>query len=133
MYEYEDEILADRLNAQPTIFRGCTSSELTVIAIFSAIVWIPVCLMVATALGNTVSGLTFGAIAIGMTMFIVATLFQKIKRGRPEGYYQQLIEIAMDKYGLKKAPYIRETGYWSIGRDKYYDQLYQSYKKRTEA
>ena len=35
-----DDILADRLNAEPAIFKGCSSSELGVIVGLAALVWI---------------------------------------------------------------------------------------------
>ena len=36
------DILADRLNAEPAIFKGCSSSELGVIVVVAALVWMPV-------------------------------------------------------------------------------------------
>ena len=36
------DILADRLNAEPAIFKGCSSSELGVIVGVAALVWLPV-------------------------------------------------------------------------------------------
>lgn len=123
-----DEILADRLNGQPTIFRGCTSQELTAIAIISTLFWIPVMVMVLGALGNFAAGFSIGAILIGATMFVVATIFQKIKRGRPEGYYQQKLECIMEDRGLRKSHYIRRSGYWSLGRTKRDKSLYFYYQ-----
>ena len=131
MYD-DDEILADRLNGQPTIFRGCTSQELTAIAILSTIFWIPVMVMVLGALGNYAAGFSIGAILIGATMFVVATIFQKIKRGRPEGYYQQQLECILEDQGLKRSHYIRRTGNWSLGRTERDNRLLQYYLKEVK-
>jgi conjugative transfer region protein (TIGR03750 family) len=41
------DILADRLNAEPVIFKGCSSSELGVLVGAAALVWLPFSLMLA--------------------------------------------------------------------------------------
>lgn len=134
MFE-DEEILADRLNQQPTIFRGCTSQELTTIAWVSAVVWIPICVFITGIFGNYAVGFSIGGIAIGLTMFVLATIFQKIKRGRPDGYYQQLIDCFLEDNGFRKSKFIRKTGLWSTGRTEYNDKRlkgYQNYLKQQQ-
>jgi len=46
----------------------------------------------------------------------MAGLFQRLKRGRPDGYYQQQIAIWLSDHGLRRAPFIRRSGAWDIGR-----------------
>ena len=36
-----DAVLADRLNAESVIFRGCSSPELGVIVVMAAVFWLP--------------------------------------------------------------------------------------------
>lgn len=115
-----DEILADRLNEQPVIFRGCSSSELGAIAGLAAAVWIPVFVLIAGLLGNFAMGFSIGGIMIGVTVVVIATIFQKVKRNRPDGYYQHLLMCLLEDRGLWKSKFIRRTGYWSLGRTGYY-------------
>jgi conjugative transfer region protein (TIGR03750 family) len=61
-------------------------------------------------------GLAFPA-AVGLS-WVVAHLFQRIKQGKPKGYWKQRILLVVDDIGLMPALYVRRSGYWSIGRDK---------------
>ena len=38
---HRDDILADRLNVEPVIFKGCSSSELGALVGVAALVWLP--------------------------------------------------------------------------------------------
>jgi conjugative transfer region protein (TIGR03750 family) len=111
-----DDILADRLNAEPAIFKGCSSSELGVIVGVAALVWLPGSLLLAGLLGAVTMG--FGLAGVGVVASVVATasLFQRLKRNRPDGYYQQRFVIWLNDRGLLRAPFIRRSGPWDIGR-----------------
>ncbi|MCP5083171.1 MAG: DUF3487 family protein, partial [Alphaproteobacteria bacterium] len=63
-----DDILADRLNAEPAIFKGCSSSELGIIVGVAALIWLPVTLLLAGLLGAVTMG--FGIAGMG----VVATV-----------------------------------------------------------
>lgn len=115
-----DEILADRLNSQPSIFRGCSSAELGAIAGIAGAIWVPVCVIVAGMLGNFAIGFSIGGIMIGLTVVVMATIFQKIKRNRPDAYYQHLLACFLEDIGIWKSRFIRRTGYWGVGRSNYY-------------
>lgn len=111
-----EEILADRLNEQPAIFRGCSSTELGAISGIAAAIWIPVCVVVAGMLGNFAIGFSIGGIMIGVTVVVMATIFQKVKRNRPDGYYQHLLFCMLEDLGVWKSKFIRRSGFWSVGR-----------------
>jgi len=112
----EDGLQAGHLDAEPTIFRGCTYTELGVIVALSLLFWLPASLTFAGLLGRLSMGLgaaTFGVIG---TVVYTAGLFQKVKRGRPEGYYQARVAVWLHDLGLRDSGYIRRTGAWDIGR-----------------
>lgn len=111
-----DEILADRLNVQPAIFRGCSSSELGAIVGIGAAIWLPICVVVAGMLGNFAIGFSAAGIMIGVTVVIIATIFQKVKRNRPDAYYQHLLVCFFEDLGVWRSRFIRKTGYWALGR-----------------
>jgi conjugative transfer region protein (TIGR03750 family) len=110
------EILADRLNAEPVIFRGCSSTELGMIVGVAVLVWLPLSLLLAWLLGAITMGFGIAGVGVVATVVVCATLFQRIKRGRPEGYYQQRIRIRLHDLGLRRSPWVRRSGAWDIGR-----------------
>ena len=112
----QQEILADRLNSEPSIFRGCSSSELGMIVSLSVLVWLPLSLLLAWLLGAVTMGFGFAGVGVVVTVVACATIFQRIKRGRPEGYYQQQIQIYLHDFGLRRSPWVRSSGAWDIGR-----------------
>lgn len=112
----DHEILADRLNAEPAIFRGCSSSELGMIVGLAIVIWLPLSLLLAWLLGAITMGFGIAGVGVVATVVVMATLFQRIKRGRPEGYYQQWLRIRLQSMGLYRVPWVLRSGSWDLGR-----------------
>jgi len=110
------ETLADRVNSEPVIFKGCSSSELGVIVAVAALVWLPLSLLSAGLLGAITMGFGLAGVGIVATVVVVATIFQRLKRNRPDGYYLQRFVIALHDAGIRRSVLIRRTGVWDIGR-----------------
>jgi len=113
---YRDETLADRLNVEPAIFKGCSSSELGLIVGVAALVWLPLSLLLAGLMGAITMGFGIAGVGVVGTVIVMAGLFQRLKRGRPDGYYQQQALIWLSGRGLRHALFIRRSGAWDIGR-----------------
>ena len=111
-----DECLADRLNVEPAIFKGCSSSELGVIVGVAAAVWLPVSLILSGLLGAVTMGFGIAGVGVVATVVVTASLFQRLKRNRPDGYYQQRFVIWLHDRGFRRAPFVRRSGAWDIGR-----------------
>ena len=114
-----DDTLADRLNAEPAIFKGCSSSELGVIVGLAALVWLPASLVLAGLMGAVTMGFGLAGVGVVATVVVTATLFQRLKRNRPDGYYQQRFVIWLHDKGLRRSAVIRRSGSWDIGRTGY--------------
>ena len=112
----DHEILADRLNAEPAIFKGCSSSELGMIVGLAIVVWLPFSLLLAWLLGAVTMGFGIAGVGVVATVVVLATLFQRIKRGRPEGYYQQWLRIRLHELRIYRTPWVLRGGSWDIGR-----------------
>lgn len=110
------DILADRLNAEPAIFKGCSSSELGVIVGVAALVWLPVSLILAGFAGAVTMGFGIAGVGIVATVVVTASLFQRLKRNRPDSYYQQRVVLWLDDRGLRRSPFVHRSGAWGIGR-----------------
>ena len=98
------------------IFKGCSASELGGIVGVAALVWLPLSLILAGLAGAVTMGFGLAGIGIVATVLVTASLFQRLKRNRPDGYYQQRIVLWLDDRGMKRAPFIRRSGSWDIGR-----------------
>ena len=107
----------ERINDEAIIIRGMTSSELRVAMIISFVVWLPLSIFIGIAVGHPMMGL--GLVGVGgiASILFIGTIFQKVKRNKPDGYYQQLVIILMSKTGLKKLPFLKYSGHWSVGRN----------------
>ena len=113
------DILADRLNAEPAIFKGCSSSELGVIVGVATLIWLPLCLLLAGLMGAVTMGFGLAGIGVVATVVVTAALFQRLKRNRPDGYYQQRFVIWLHDKGLRRSTLVRRSGSWDIGRSGY--------------
>lgn len=110
------ETLADRLNQEPVIFRGSTHSELGLILLLATLFWLPVCLLIAACLGAPAMGLGLAMVGVLVTIVFGSTWFQRIKRGRPDYYYQHRLMISLHRVGLRKSRLILRSGVWDLGR-----------------
>ena len=109
--------LTDRVNADPPIFNGMTASEGVKIAVLCLIVYIIVggLLTLLTGVWPILPGVTlFGTIA---TLWYGSLYLAKIKRNRPEGYYNLAINLWLAARGFAKHKFILRSDYWSLGRD----------------
>lgn len=80
------------------------------------VVWLPFSLLLAWSLGAITMGFGIAGVGVVATVVVLATLFQRIKRGRPEGYYQQWLRIRLQLWGLSSTPWVLRTGSWDMGR-----------------
>lgn len=112
-----NDILASRLNFDVIAFRGNTRGEMIMIGLTS--------LFGTAFLLGIVAKLTLGMAMIGIGLsfpiaipigWAIATLFQKLKDGKPKGYVKQRFILWLDSAGLKRAPFIRNSGKWSVRR-----------------
>ncbi|MDN3519011.1 TIGR03750 family conjugal transfer protein [Aquisalimonas lutea] len=106
----------ERLNEEPAIFRGCSSSELVGILVGAIGFWLPTLVLVGFAVGYPMVGVGGAAAATLATVFVAATVFQRIKRGRPIGYYQQLAILVLHRARIRRAPIVLRSGPWDLGR-----------------
>ncbi len=86
------------------------------IAFLSLVLCVPVSVIVLSTMGYAMVGIGMGFLAsIGLTV-VFATMLQRMKRGRPAGYYQLQIRLALDRYGIYRLNVTKRSGHWDIGR-----------------
>lgn len=112
-------MLAERLNSEPAIFRGCGSSELGIMVAVAAAVWLPLSLALAGLAGAVTMGFGLAGIGTVGTVVLLASVFQRLKRNRPDGYYQQRFRLWLAARGLRRAPFVHRSGAWDLGRTRH--------------
>ena len=78
--------------------------------------WLPASLLLAGLMGAVTMGFGLAGVGVVATVVATASLFQRLKRNRPDGYYQQRFAIWLDERGLRRSTFIRRSGPWDIGR-----------------
>jgi len=61
-------------------------------------------------------GVGVGVLSIIAWVFVCSTILQRLKRNKPNGYYQLSIRLFLEDKGLIKSKFIRESRVWDIGR-----------------
>ncbi|WP_235015261.1 DUF3487 family protein [Oceanicoccus sp. KOV_DT_Chl] len=75
-----NELLPLRLNAEPSIFRGCSLSELMLLVTVGGIVLVPGSVIVCGLFGYLMMGVGIGLLLVIAWVVIGATALQKLKR-----------------------------------------------------
>jgi len=110
------DVLANRLNAEPNVFKGCSSTELGFIVVASILLWLPITTVLAWLFGAPAMGLGLAGIAIVLNVVIAASVMQRLKRGRPDAFYRHAFVLKLDRLGWNRSPFICRAGHWSLGR-----------------
>ncbi|MGS2722117.1 TIGR03750 family conjugal transfer protein [Porticoccus sp. GXU_MW_L64] len=111
-----NDLLPIRLNAEPTIFRGCSLSELMLLVIIGSSTLVPLSVIICGLFGYLMMGVGLGLLLVIAWVVIGATVMQKLKRGRPLGYYQLRLRLWLEDCHLIRSPFIRKSQVWDIGR-----------------
>lgn len=111
-----NELLPVRLNAEPSIFRGCSLSELMLLVTVGGIALVPASIIICGLFGYLMMGVGIGLLLVIAWVVIGATVLQKLKRGRPLGYYQLRLRLWLEDLHLLRSSFIRQSQVWDIGR-----------------
>jgi conjugative transfer region protein (TIGR03750 family) len=114
--EFDDDamLLADRVNIEPPIFRGCSDSELVQLAAVLTVVNLPLSLVIAIGIGKPLYFL--GMVMLGdlFGIWFGAGWFQRQKRGRPDYFYIHRARLWLSRRGIWRLRLIHRTGAWDV-------------------
>ena len=116
MVNKRNELLPLRLNAEPSIFRGCSLSELMMLVISGGATLVPVSVVICGLIGYLMMGVGIGLLLIIAWVVVGATLLQKLKRGRPLGFYQLRLRLWLEDRRVIRPSFIRHSHVWDVGR-----------------
>lgn len=112
----EERTVYERINNEPVIFRGLSSSELQTGLIVTVVTLLPICALIGYLLDRLLVGFGMIGILTMISLLFMGTVFQRIKRGRPDGFYQQRTSIVLSQLGFSANKAVKYNGRWSNGR-----------------
>lgn len=109
--------LTDRANREPVILRGLTSSEAQAVIFIVMPIYTVIGLVVAFATKMWALGVLIASLAPMLTVWTVAGWIAKVKRNKPDYYYQHRFKLWLAEKGLIKSRFIDHDGFWETGLD----------------
>lgn len=106
----------DRVNVEPAILLGLSSSEAvwTIAAAFA--LWVPVGIVVGLLTRTMAIGVLVATLMPLATVYLAALKMAAVKRDRPDLYYLHLFRQSLARRGLRRSRFITHTGGWDLGR-----------------
>ncbi len=108
-------VLADRVDGEPPAILGLTTTEVLMVSIGVGLGLLPLVLLISLAVG-------LGPVALSLTGFFFlggvyagSVVLRRLKRGRPQGYYQVMFSVLMQRL-FGGNTFLLRNGPWSIGR-----------------
>lgn len=112
----QPDLLADRVDTEPPIFRGCSSSELLAMLIISIATWLPLSILVALLLNRPPFFLGILAVGVLGSIYLGAGVFYRIKRNRPDHYYVHAVKKFLHIRKIHSAHFTWRSGLWDVSR-----------------
>lgn len=104
-----------RVNVEPPVLNGMAATEATWIAVLSVAGYGFVGLLVILTTGVWQIGLALPTFGTAFTLWSASLRLAKLKRGRPDYYYEHAIQRWMATRGLSRERFLTRTGFWSVG------------------
>lgn len=111
-----EDLLAERLNHEPVVLLGYTDSEFAFAVKVACLIAFPSTLGIGFTFGKPLPGLA-GGFLLALALVVAGGKFMaRLKRGKPDFYYQTRLKLALQDYGLGHSGILRYRGTMSIGR-----------------
>jgi len=111
-----DDLLAERLNQEPIVLLGYTDSEFGFAVKVACALAFPATLVIGFMAGKPLPGLA-GGFLVALALVVAGGKFMvRLKRGKPDFYYQTRMKLALQRYGFGHSGLLRYPGTLSIGR-----------------
>ena len=111
-----DDLLAERLNHEPVVLLGYTDTEFALAVKAACLLAFPTTLFIGFAFGKPLPGLAGGFLLALALVVAGGKLMVRLKRGKPDFYYQTKLKLALQRYGFGHSGLLRYGGTMSIGR-----------------
>ena len=108
--------LPDRVNAEPPIIKGLSSTESKWAIGLAVLVWFPVGSLVGLVVHQLPVAVLIIATGPIATVWLAAGQMAKLKRNRPDHYYLHLLLHWAASVHLIRSGFVTHSGAWDIGR-----------------
>ncbi len=108
--------VTDRINAEPSILRGLSSTEALIAIAVSFAFWIPVSLLIGLLIQHLQVSVIFMGAGPIFSVWFLSGWFQKVKRDQPDYVYQHKLKKWGAVKGIMVSRFISQSGFWDIGR-----------------
>ena len=119
MQEENELLLAERLNMEPVVMLGYTDSELLFAIKLACTLSFPFGLTVGFAIGKPLPGFGTGFLLMFALVTLGGKILQRLKRGKPDYFYQMRLKLFLSRYGLGHCGLFRCRGHMGLGRTRY--------------
>jgi conjugative transfer region protein (TIGR03750 family) len=111
----DDDFLADRVDYEPAVFKGVSSSEFFSLCTLAASVMVPTTIVLAVFFRSVIVliALPVGTFAI---VYFGALMMTVRKRNRPQAYYEHSIHKLLVDHHVGRAKFILRSGRWLLSR-----------------
>ena len=109
--------MLNHINHKMSIYKDCTLGEIMTISATSLIVLtLSFSLCTKILLGYVWPGYLIASALFFFVTKLMLSKLQKLKYGKPYGYYQHLIIKKLSEAGLIRSRYLTRLGRWSVRR-----------------
>ena len=110
--------ITDRVNVEPAILNGMTVTEAQVIGLVALAVFLLIGAVIFVVSRQWQVLLLLAIFGPAIVLWYSSMYLAKIKRGRPDGFYTQAIQIWREEHGLiwGQPKFLRYSGWWGLGR-----------------
>lgn len=106
----------DRVNVEPAILLGLSSTEALWSIGIAFAMWIPVAGIVASMTGGVPLFVLLATALPLATVWLMAKKMAAVKRNRPDLYYVHAFRKWAARKGLRRSMCISHSGEWDVGR-----------------
>lgn len=104
------DVLASNVNEEVAVFRGSSAGELMWMALLCTLTITPIMTIMGLFIGKGMLFFSVSLVVVFIALFVLATLMQQIRRGRPEGYFEHRVMFLRAALGWGRCPFIRHHG-----------------------
>ncbi|MBL4262823.1 TIGR03750 family conjugal transfer protein [Vibrio fluvialis] len=116
--DFTDQHVCDAVNEEPLALGGMTEREMKLFGIIFFAVGTVLGLIIGYLINVLAIFLIIGILFPLVGLVMLSKVFARLRRGKPPGWLYQKIAILLKKYIGKEPSFLRETGIWTLGRQK---------------
>lgn len=110
------DVVASNVNEEVAVFRGSSTGELMSMAVICVAVITPTMSIIGAFFDKAIMMFSLSLVVVFVAMFLISTWMQRIRRGRPDGYFEQRIVFFRTSLGFGSCPFVRYNGQMDIYR-----------------